>query len=203
VTKRVATVNRDDVETPLEVHRVPKRCTVQLGPVALTLSWVRTRPDTVATGRLMIIEWEGPVGRPVRAVARARCRCARRFSARTRRASRLAVAERRRRRLRLRLERARRALRRLARVRVAGSRALAPSTSAKREGPRSFERGRTRRVLSLRGQLAGTPAVPNAGTRRRTATHLQRQQGRGMTHNVPDPRTRSGSRPTSCESSQP
>jgi hypothetical protein len=63
VTKRVATVNRDDAETPLEVHRVPGRCTVQLGPVALTLSWVRTRPDTVATGRLMIIEWEGHIGR--------------------------------------------------------------------------------------------------------------------------------------------
>jgi hypothetical protein len=30
--------------------------------VALTLSWVRTRPDSVATGRLMIIEWEGKVG---------------------------------------------------------------------------------------------------------------------------------------------
>jgi hypothetical protein len=63
VTKRVATVNRDEGETPLEVHRVPGRCTVQLGPVALTLSWVRTRPDTVATGRLMIIEWEGHIGR--------------------------------------------------------------------------------------------------------------------------------------------
>jgi hypothetical protein len=62
VERRVATVNRDEVETPLEVHRVPGRCTVQLGPVALTLSWVRTRPDTVATGRLMIIEWEGRVG---------------------------------------------------------------------------------------------------------------------------------------------
>ncbi len=63
VAKRAATVNRDDVEVPLEVHRVPGRCMVQLGPVALTLSWVRTRPDTVATGRLMIIEWEGQVGR--------------------------------------------------------------------------------------------------------------------------------------------
>ena len=64
VTKRVATVDRDETEIPLEVHRVPGRCTVQLGPVALTLSWVRTRPDTVGTGRLMIIEWEGQVGRP-------------------------------------------------------------------------------------------------------------------------------------------
>jgi len=63
IAKRAATVNRDDAEVPLEVHRVPGRCTVQLGPVALTLSWVRTRPDTVATGRLMIIEWEGQVGR--------------------------------------------------------------------------------------------------------------------------------------------
>jgi hypothetical protein len=67
IAKRAATVNRDDTEVPLEVHRVPGRCMVQLGPVALTLSWVRTRPDTVATGRLMIIEWEGQVGRGVAA----------------------------------------------------------------------------------------------------------------------------------------
>jgi hypothetical protein len=67
IAKRAATVNRDDTEVPLEVHRVPGRCTVQLGPVALTLSWVRTRPDTVATGRLMIIEWEGQMGRGVSA----------------------------------------------------------------------------------------------------------------------------------------
>jgi len=63
VAKRAATVTRDDTEVPLEVHRVPGRCTVQLGPVALTLSWVRTRPDTVATGRLMIIEWEGQIAK--------------------------------------------------------------------------------------------------------------------------------------------
>jgi hypothetical protein len=63
VTKRVETMSRDDAEVPLEVHRVPGRCTIQLGPVAMTLSWVRTRPDTVATGRLMIIEWEGKVAR--------------------------------------------------------------------------------------------------------------------------------------------
>jgi hypothetical protein len=69
IAKRAATVNRDDTEVPLEVHRVPGRCTVQLGPVALTLSWVRTRPDTVATGRLMIIEWEGQMARGVAANA--------------------------------------------------------------------------------------------------------------------------------------
>jgi hypothetical protein len=63
VTKRVATVAPPEAEIPLEVQRVPGRCTVQLGPVALTLSWIRTRPDTVATGRLMIIEWEGQVVR--------------------------------------------------------------------------------------------------------------------------------------------
>ena len=68
VTKRVSTVTRGETEVPLEVHRVPGRCTVQLGPVALTLSWVRTRPDTVATGRLMIIEWEGQVNRGAPAV---------------------------------------------------------------------------------------------------------------------------------------
>ena len=65
VTKRASTVTRGETEVPFEVHRVPGRCTVQLGPVALTLSWVRTRPDTVATGRLMIIEWEGQMARGV------------------------------------------------------------------------------------------------------------------------------------------
>lgn len=63
VMRRVEAVRRADAEAPLEVQRMPGRCAVQLGPVALTLSWVRTRPDSVATGRLMVIEWEGRIGR--------------------------------------------------------------------------------------------------------------------------------------------
>lgn len=50
-----------------EVHSTPHRCTVQMGPVALSLSWIRSRFDTVADGRLMVIEWEGKIGDRARA----------------------------------------------------------------------------------------------------------------------------------------
>lgn len=49
--------------TNADVRRAPGRCIVQLGPVALTVSWVRARVDTVADGRLLVIEWLGVVGR--------------------------------------------------------------------------------------------------------------------------------------------
>lgn len=62
VAHRIEAVAPKDGEMKAEVQRAPGRCTVQLGPVALSLSWVRTRPDTVSTGRLMIIEWEGTLG---------------------------------------------------------------------------------------------------------------------------------------------
>ena len=43
------------------VRRTPTRCIIQLGPVALTLSWVRSAAGRVADGRLMVIEWYGQV----------------------------------------------------------------------------------------------------------------------------------------------
>ena len=49
--------------TTVEVRRAPGRCIVQLGPVALTISWVRDRADTVANGCLLVAEWEGIVAR--------------------------------------------------------------------------------------------------------------------------------------------
>jgi hypothetical protein len=45
-----------------EVRRAPRRLTVQLGPVALSVSWIRSHFDSVADGRLLIIEWAGIVG---------------------------------------------------------------------------------------------------------------------------------------------
>ncbi len=50
--------------TTAELRRSPGRCIVQVGPVALTMSWVRGNVDTVSNGRLMIVEWRGMVGRP-------------------------------------------------------------------------------------------------------------------------------------------
>jgi hypothetical protein len=56
----------EKVGTKAEVQRMPDQCLVQLGPVALSVSWVRERVDTVATGRLMIAEWQGTVVRTPR-----------------------------------------------------------------------------------------------------------------------------------------
>lgn len=57
-----------DLDTPEEaskpdVRRAPNRCIVQLGPVALTVSWLRGHSETVSAGRLLVIEWDGVVGR--------------------------------------------------------------------------------------------------------------------------------------------
>jgi hypothetical protein len=65
IAKR-ATSAAEKVGAKAEVQRMPDRCLVQLGPVALSVSWVRERVDTVATGRLMIAEWQGTVVRQPR-----------------------------------------------------------------------------------------------------------------------------------------
>ncbi|MDQ3699046.1 MAG: hypothetical protein M3373_13645, partial [Gemmatimonadota bacterium] len=58
-----AVTNGAATEVRAEVRRAPGRCTVQLGPVALSLSWIRSHFDSVAEGRLLIIEWAGTIGR--------------------------------------------------------------------------------------------------------------------------------------------
>jgi hypothetical protein len=44
------------------VRRSPGRCIVQLGPVALTIAWLRGTHDAVAAGELLVIVWRGAVG---------------------------------------------------------------------------------------------------------------------------------------------
>jgi hypothetical protein len=65
IAKRAASA-AEKAGTKAEVQRMPDRCLVQLGPVALSVSWVRERVDTAATGRLMIAEWQGTVVRTPR-----------------------------------------------------------------------------------------------------------------------------------------
>jgi hypothetical protein len=65
IAKR-ATSAAEKAGTKAEVQRMPDRCLVQVGPVALSVSWVRERVDTAATGRLMIAEWQGTVVRTPR-----------------------------------------------------------------------------------------------------------------------------------------
>ena len=62
VAKRVSDLADDGKGLKADVRRSPGRCIVQLGPVALTLSWLRTRAETVSQGRLLIVEWNGTVG---------------------------------------------------------------------------------------------------------------------------------------------
>ena len=49
------------VEHKAVVRQSPERCIVQLGPVALTLAWLRSSQDSVATGELLIMVWRGAV----------------------------------------------------------------------------------------------------------------------------------------------
>jgi hypothetical protein len=62
VAKRVLGLSDEAKGLKAEVRRSPGRCIVQLGPVALTISWLRTRGETVSQGRLLIVEWIGTVG---------------------------------------------------------------------------------------------------------------------------------------------
>jgi hypothetical protein len=44
-----------------ELHTAPQRLVVQIGSVALTMSWVAGRSGKIVDGRLMVIEWTGAV----------------------------------------------------------------------------------------------------------------------------------------------
>ena len=63
VVQRVESMQRDEGASEIEVRRGAGRCIIQLGPVALTMSWIRSRTDAVIEGRLMIMEWDGLVRR--------------------------------------------------------------------------------------------------------------------------------------------
>ena len=62
ISKRVVGLENEEKGLKADVRRSPGRCIVQLGPVALTISWLRTRAETVSQGRLLIVEWNGTVG---------------------------------------------------------------------------------------------------------------------------------------------
>ncbi|HKG95363.1 MAG TPA: hypothetical protein VKA84_25815 [Gemmatimonadaceae bacterium] len=63
ITRRVASAEAELGGVKAEIRRSPGRCIVQLGPVALTISWVRSGAGSVAEGRLMAVEWRGTVAR--------------------------------------------------------------------------------------------------------------------------------------------
>lgn len=60
VVRGVSALRGAAAEKPT-VRRSPDRCIVQLGPVALTLAWLRANHDAVAEGELLVIVWRGTV----------------------------------------------------------------------------------------------------------------------------------------------
>ena len=55
------TLSEGIAAAPAVVRRPPGRCLIQLGPVALTAVWLRSTPDSAATGELMVNVWRGAV----------------------------------------------------------------------------------------------------------------------------------------------
>jgi hypothetical protein len=61
VIERVSTLAAATGDEKAVVRQSPARCIVQLGPVALTLTWLRKTLDSVADGELLVIGWHGAV----------------------------------------------------------------------------------------------------------------------------------------------
>jgi len=51
------------IEDEPELRLTPDRCIVQIGPVALTIAWLRGPLDSLTDGRLLIIAWRGTITR--------------------------------------------------------------------------------------------------------------------------------------------
>ena len=61
VVRGVAALTSTGVEQKWKERLSPGRCIVQLGPVALTITWLRSTMDSVADGDLLVIVWRGAV----------------------------------------------------------------------------------------------------------------------------------------------
>lgn len=51
------------IEEEPELRLTPERCIMQVGPVAVTLAWLRGPLDSLTDGRLLIIAWRGTITR--------------------------------------------------------------------------------------------------------------------------------------------
>ena len=64
IEEQVAALRTARPGLTLTVRRLPDRCLVQAGPVGLSVSWLRSRANTVADGTLLVIEWNGTMAVP-------------------------------------------------------------------------------------------------------------------------------------------
>src|SRR6267142_2222302 len=60
LTKEVEAIADREGETST-IRRTPDRCILQLGPVAITVAWLRTTVDSVAGGQLLVMVWRGTI----------------------------------------------------------------------------------------------------------------------------------------------
>ena len=51
------------IEDEADIRLTPERCIIQVGPVALTIAWLRGPLDSLTDGRLLIIAWHGTIAR--------------------------------------------------------------------------------------------------------------------------------------------
>lgn len=68
ITRRLRAQHAAGEHAALVVAQSPGRCMVQLGPVALTVAWLRGAGDVVADGQLMVAVWEGAVVKGTRRI---------------------------------------------------------------------------------------------------------------------------------------
>jgi hypothetical protein len=61
IVQEVASVSAGGGEVTAALRQSPDRLIVQFGPVALTVAWLRSTPDSVASGELLVIVWRGVV----------------------------------------------------------------------------------------------------------------------------------------------
>jgi hypothetical protein len=62
VAKRVKVLQQSGPTEAAVVCASPDRYIAQIGPVALTVVWLRSALDSVAEGQLLVIVWRGTVG---------------------------------------------------------------------------------------------------------------------------------------------
>lgn len=66
VTYGVSTLHASGIHEKAVTRQSPGRCIVQLGPVALTITWLRGTLGTIAEGELLVAVWQGSVAPPMR-----------------------------------------------------------------------------------------------------------------------------------------
>jgi len=64
VSERATDLRQElQVEDEVAIRLSPERCIVHVGPVAITVAWLRGPMDSLLDGRLMIIAWRGTIAR--------------------------------------------------------------------------------------------------------------------------------------------